>query len=294
MWDSELGLVYYNWRHYNTLDGRWNGRDKKEGKCLYAYTDNLPIVRWDKLGLDWIDDISNSANRLFAECKKTAAKVIEDACKLDKEYRLSSRVLGAAICVTGYAEATTGLGLICAPEPTMVSKIAGAGLTIHGADTFCTGIRIIYTGELQPTLTNQAIEYSLKENGVETNTAKSIANATELTIGVLLARTTIPAKSGSPKCIQAESISVTIETTKQNMVQVTRWGGPLEDKKWVMLGKPNVTNYILSGKVQPSILGNIYAKPWQYKTYYVPKNTLERPGIFKSILGQRIYHSPKN
>ena len=27
-YDSELGLVYYNYRHYNQVDGRWQGRNK--------------------------------------------------------------------------------------------------------------------------------------------------------------------------------------------------------------------------------------------------------------------------
>ena len=27
VWDSELGLVYYNWRYYNAMVGRWNRRD---------------------------------------------------------------------------------------------------------------------------------------------------------------------------------------------------------------------------------------------------------------------------
>ena len=27
VWDSELGLVYYNWRYYNAIAGRWISRD---------------------------------------------------------------------------------------------------------------------------------------------------------------------------------------------------------------------------------------------------------------------------
>ncbi len=30
--DAELGVVYYNYRHYNTRDGRWIGRDILKGK----------------------------------------------------------------------------------------------------------------------------------------------------------------------------------------------------------------------------------------------------------------------
>ncbi len=49
--DSELGLVYYNYRHYNPSDGRWTGRDPllEEGSCmLYLY--DKPVTENDALG----------------------------------------------------------------------------------------------------------------------------------------------------------------------------------------------------------------------------------------------------
>ena len=49
--DSELALVYYNYRHYNPLDGRWLSRDllnESYEKNLYA---NQPIKWIDRLGL---------------------------------------------------------------------------------------------------------------------------------------------------------------------------------------------------------------------------------------------------
>ena len=35
--DDTLGLVYYNYRHYNPIDGRWSGRDPKENLHNYRY-----------------------------------------------------------------------------------------------------------------------------------------------------------------------------------------------------------------------------------------------------------------
>ena len=40
VWDSELGLVYYNWRYYNAKAGRWGARDKDDGLNLYMYVNN--------------------------------------------------------------------------------------------------------------------------------------------------------------------------------------------------------------------------------------------------------------
>lgn len=52
--DKELGLIYYNYRHYNPEDGRWLSRDPKEedgGVNLYGFCANNPVSRVDNLGL---------------------------------------------------------------------------------------------------------------------------------------------------------------------------------------------------------------------------------------------------
>gem|GEM_PF-5545260 len=54
--DTELALVYYNYRHYNPLDGRWIGRDRIEewgGLNLYRYAANNALAFFDSLGLDY-------------------------------------------------------------------------------------------------------------------------------------------------------------------------------------------------------------------------------------------------
>ena len=53
-YDSELGLVYYNYRHYSPALGRWLSRDSIEeqgGRNLYAHCENNPISYTDELGL---------------------------------------------------------------------------------------------------------------------------------------------------------------------------------------------------------------------------------------------------
>ncbi|MCD7798732.1 MAG: RHS repeat-associated core domain-containing protein [Akkermansiaceae bacterium] len=52
--DEELGLVYYNYRHYNPTDGRWLSRDLIEengGWNLYAFLGNSPLLSSDRNGL---------------------------------------------------------------------------------------------------------------------------------------------------------------------------------------------------------------------------------------------------
>ncbi|NCC60832.1 MAG: RHS repeat-associated core domain-containing protein [Verrucomicrobiae bacterium] len=52
--DSETDLVYYGYRYYSPALGRWLSRDPIEergGLNLYAFVNNDPVNRWDKLGL---------------------------------------------------------------------------------------------------------------------------------------------------------------------------------------------------------------------------------------------------
>lgn len=51
-WDSELGLTYYNYRHYNPSDGKWLTYDcEKYSINLYNYCKNNPAIFTDRLGL---------------------------------------------------------------------------------------------------------------------------------------------------------------------------------------------------------------------------------------------------
>ena len=51
--DDELGLIYYNYRHLNPLDGRWISRDpiaEQGGWNLFAFVKNNSIINFDYLG----------------------------------------------------------------------------------------------------------------------------------------------------------------------------------------------------------------------------------------------------
>ena len=54
-YDPETALVYYNYRYYNTQDGRWTRRDPigiKGEVNLYAFGNNIPTQTFDRLGKD--------------------------------------------------------------------------------------------------------------------------------------------------------------------------------------------------------------------------------------------------
>lgn len=65
--DTELGLVYYNYRHYNPLNGRWCGRDfisEKEVMNLYKAFADMPFSVSDELGLICIRKSAPSSGML--------------------------------------------------------------------------------------------------------------------------------------------------------------------------------------------------------------------------------------
>ncbi len=62
--DTDLALVYYNYRHYNPMDGRWLGRDKVNTLNRYAYNaspfyhfDGLGLFIFSNIDLDKVEDI---------------------------------------------------------------------------------------------------------------------------------------------------------------------------------------------------------------------------------------------
>ncbi len=50
-YDAELGLVYYNHRHYNHNIGRWLSRDLIQGENMYTFVKNSPKIFTDIIGL---------------------------------------------------------------------------------------------------------------------------------------------------------------------------------------------------------------------------------------------------
>ena len=60
--DDTLGMVYYNYRHYNPMDGRWLQRDPKEPmQTLLAFVANECLGKTDRLGLEFLVEHHNPA-----------------------------------------------------------------------------------------------------------------------------------------------------------------------------------------------------------------------------------------
>ena len=71
--DTELGLIYYNYRHYTPVDGRWTGRDRIKVHNEYIYVDNISLNSTDILGEQRISQLMKTCTRISEE-RKTAIR----------------------------------------------------------------------------------------------------------------------------------------------------------------------------------------------------------------------------
>ena len=64
--ENELGMVYYNWRYYHTINGRFSKRDSlgnKKAKNLYNLVENAPVLRTDFIGFLSVNDVHEIADQ---------------------------------------------------------------------------------------------------------------------------------------------------------------------------------------------------------------------------------------
>ena len=93
--DTELGLVYYNYRHYNPVMGRWMGRDEIEVlENLTRYCHNSPILHIDYNGTTCNDscgpDVTSWLVRVMKENLEHEIVKKSPLNKKAKDYILSS------------------------------------------------------------------------------------------------------------------------------------------------------------------------------------------------------------
>ncbi|MBP5228170.1 MAG: RHS repeat-associated core domain-containing protein, partial [Kiritimatiellae bacterium] len=88
--DDALGLVYYNYRHYEPVTGRWGRRDplsELAARSLYSFAKNSNVLRFDYIGLSDCCECGRCQIRVL----NTGDPVITDfiiVSGLGKEYRI--------------------------------------------------------------------------------------------------------------------------------------------------------------------------------------------------------------
>ena len=141
--DDTLGLVYYNYRHYNPIDGRWCGRDPLEEHIatnLYWMLRNNCMNRTDYLGYFGVADLLAPFKAAADVVGTFTEKILDDAQRAihsmyttAKEkalalYELSAMVVQKSIEKLSELGAPCGSGVtsILVPEKLLVLDIANS------------------------------------------------------------------------------------------------------------------------------------------------------------------------
>lgn len=109
------------------------------------------------------------------------AAILENETIEDSE-TLSNRLWGAATLVGGAVELIGSAALFLIPEPTMVTKVAGGTLGVHGLDTASTGIQQIVSGRTRTTITAQAATALAGAAGVNDGDAAKVGMAIDIAV----------------------------------------------------------------------------------------------------------------
>ena len=93
-------------------------------------------------------------------------------------------VIGVLQLVGGGVEVVSGGLLLIAPEPTMLSKVAGGTLVVHGADTFWAGWRTLWHGKAQESYTFQGATAAAEWVGVPEDKARWVGVGVDVGAGL--------------------------------------------------------------------------------------------------------------
>lgn len=109
------------------------------------------------------------------------AAVLEND-SIEESSSLSNRFWGAAAVVGGAMELLGAAALFLTPEPTLVTKVAGGALAVHGSDATSTGIVQVITGRTRTTLTSQAATAAAEALGVDPRAAQTVGIAVDIAV----------------------------------------------------------------------------------------------------------------
>ena len=95
--DDALGLVYYNYRHYGPVMGRWLSRDPIGGVFEMSFIINAQVMKNDILGLKvWSDRKSGGCS--FADIDNEAKKALKEAIRMMNSNSPREEWFGCVCC----------------------------------------------------------------------------------------------------------------------------------------------------------------------------------------------------
>ena len=105
---------------------------------------------------------------------------------IETEGTLGSRLWGGVSIIGGALELLGAGALLLTPEPTMVTKVAGGALGLHGIDTAGAGVRQVISGKPESTYTAEGAKAAAMALGADEATAGKIGMGVDIGVPLLL------------------------------------------------------------------------------------------------------------
>ncbi|CAN5278392.1 hypothetical protein BH11PSE9_BH11PSE9_33390 [soil metagenome] len=105
---------------------------------------------------------------------------------IEGEGTLGNRLWGGLSIIGGALELVGAGALLLTPEPTMVTKVGGGALGLHGLDTAGAGIRQVISGKSESTYTAEGAKAAAMALGADDKTAGQIGMGVDIGVPLLL------------------------------------------------------------------------------------------------------------
>lgn len=151
--------------------------------CLYSSPQPGPIGEVAQVHaseLDWNDE---EGIRIVLTPVQLAAVLSGES--IESEPTVASRLWGLGKLAIGALELVGASGLLLVPEPTALTKVAGATLGVHGVDTSASAIRQIASGKETSTFTAEAAQSLSGALGADPKTAEMIGLGADIAIPLI-------------------------------------------------------------------------------------------------------------
>lgn len=105
-----------------------------------------------------------------------------------------NRLWGGAKLLGGALELVGAAALILTPEPTALTKVGGWTLGVHGSDTVATGLRQVWTGHSEKTLTQQTATALARSLGASEIHAEQTGEIVDVAVPLFAATVAVAAR----------------------------------------------------------------------------------------------------
>ena len=256
--------TYYGARYYNPRESVWLSVDPLSG-----YNPMMEVEHY--IDGQHNGGVYNSFNlNTYGYCYQSPIILIDPNGK-----QVWTRILGGVKAVGGALEMVAGGALLVTPEPTMATKAAGVVVAVHGADVASSGLKQVWTGEEESSLTSQGLQAA----GMSKQNAE-IVDASISIVGTMGA-------GALNKVGSITNASTVVNQTKKEMTTVGSW---MSQQEYNIMSKTGQMVVGVGGQTFVSTRGSnsftTASKGSVYAEFQVPTNSLiqgGKEGWFKVI-----------